>query len=83
MARFNGVDYYQTPNYIKMYVSFYFDKIVDGHGWNTPCSDGKPIVPLHPSAMKELETAVGPETLEEKPNCRKRWDLVAEWHLEN
>eukprot|EP00957_Ditylum_brightwellii_P118975 9074388-Ditylum_brightwellii.AAC.1 len=46
-----------------MHVSSYIDKILDDHGWNTPCSDGKPI--------KHLETAVRPENLEEKTKSQE------------
>eukprot|EP00957_Ditylum_brightwellii_P148661 11317823-Ditylum_brightwellii.AAC.1 len=58
-----------------MHVSSYIDKILDDHGWNTPCSDGKPIESFYPSAIKELETAVRPETLEEKTKLQEEKSL--------
>ena len=42
------------------------------HRWNNPGNDeGKPIEPLHPDEVKELETSVGPTTIEDKEVLEK------------
>ena len=50
----------------------YIDKILACHGWITPGKDdGKPIEPLHPDAIKEIETTPGPTTIEDKMTLEK------------
>ena len=50
-----------------MHCMSYIYKILTSHGWNTPRkNDGKPIEPLHPNGIKELEMTSGPTALEDK-----------------
>jgi hypothetical protein len=59
---YNGLEVVQTRDYVHIHVGPYLDKILDGHGWNMAGKgESRLIEPIHPSAVKELETAVGPE----------------------
>ena len=72
MTRFNGANFIQSRDYIKIHCLSFIDKILSSHGWNTPGKDdGKPIEPLHPDAVKELETISGPTVLEDKLTLEK------------
>jgi hypothetical protein len=62
VKHFNGLEVVQTPEYLHIHVGPYIDNIIDGHGLNMASKDEVHLVePIHPSAIKELETATGPE----------------------
>ena len=72
MTRFNGANYVQSRYYIEMHCMSYIDKILNGHGCNTPGKDdSKPIKTLHPDSIKELEMTSGPTALEDKAILEK------------
>jgi hypothetical protein len=59
---YNGLELVQTCEYVHIHVGPYIDKILDGHGWNVAGKDeSRMIEPIHPGAVKEVDTAVGPE----------------------
>ena len=62
LTRFNGVDYEQTREYIRIHSETYIDKILNNHGWSTANKDASDTIePLHPKAVNEIETTTGPE----------------------
>ena len=62
VSHYNGIDFLQTRDYIKMHAQSYISKILENHGWSTAGKgESRLIEPLHPSAVKELETTEGPE----------------------
>ena len=62
VSHYNGIDFLQTRDYIKMHAQSYIAKILENHGWSAAGKGETRLVePLHPSAMKELETTEGPE----------------------
>jgi hypothetical protein len=57
-SHYNGLDIDQTREGIKIHCSTYLAKLASAHGWDTKSS--KPMEPIHPDAVKELETSQGP-----------------------
>ena len=78
LTRFNGVDYEQTREYIRIHSESYIDKILAAHGWTVPNRDATSIIePIHPQAVKELELIIGP--LAETPEAialEKKWGFT-------
>ena len=71
---FNGVDYEQMADYIKMHGNMFIDKVLDGHGWNhRPQREHTHRESIHPSAMAETELTTGP-TLEDYPAAHRALD---------
>ena len=67
MTKFNGADYVQSREYIKMHCQSYIEKILNNHGWYTTVKDDtKHIEPLHPDSTKELETTPGSQSQTEQ-----------------
>ena len=63
MTKFNGANYVQSREYIKMHFQSYIENILNNHGWDTPLKDDKKLIePLHPDSIKELETTPGPQS---------------------
>ena len=53
LTRFNGVDYDQTSEYIRIHSSTYIDKILENHGWTTSNRDDSNIIePIHPGGKR-------------------------------
>jgi len=57
-THYNGMDILQTREGIKIHCSTYLSKLALAHGWDV--SSGKPLEPIHPDAVKKLETTIGP-----------------------
>lgn len=57
-THYNGLDILQMREGIKIHCSTYLTKLAAAHGWDTTSS--KPIEPIHPSAVKTLESTTGP-----------------------
>ena len=78
LTRFNGVDYEQTREYIRIHSESYIDKILATHGWSVPNRDAtSTIEPIHPQAVKEIELIIGP--LAETPEAialEKKWGFT-------
>jgi hypothetical protein len=55
---FNGLDIRQTREGIHINCFTYIEKLRKAHGWNETCN--KPLEPISPSKVKELETTQGP-----------------------
>ena len=61
LTRFNGVDYEQTREYIRIHSESYIDKILAAHRWTIPNRDATPnIEPIHPQTVKDLDLIIGP-----------------------
>ena len=59
--RFNGIDIFQTRNYIKVGCESYIDRMLQTHGWESPKHKDPPnLVPIQPSITDRLMTLVGP-----------------------
>jgi hypothetical protein len=62
VKHYNGLEVVHTHDYLNIHVGPYIDKILDGHGWNMVGKvESRLVEPIHPSAIKELETATGLE----------------------
>jgi hypothetical protein len=57
-SHYNGLDIDQTSEGIKIHCSTYLTKLASAHGWDVTSS--KPLEPIHPDSVKELETSRGP-----------------------
>jgi len=55
---FNGLDILQTREGIRINCSTYINKLRKAHGWNDVST--KPLEPISPCKVKELEETVGP-----------------------
>ena len=61
--RYNGIDIFQTRDYIKVSAESYIDRMLQTHGWDAP---KKPVaipskpVPLNPAIANHLMTLQGP-----------------------
>jgi Reverse transcriptase (RNA-dependent DNA polymerase). len=55
---FNGLDIVQTREGIQINCTTYIKKLQDAHGWNKVST--KPLEPISPSKVKELESTVDP-----------------------
>ena len=61
LSRFNGVDYEQTRDYIKMHTSMFIGNYLEGHGWETRTQrDHNHRESIYPSRLMEIETTKGP-----------------------
>jgi Reverse transcriptase (RNA-dependent DNA polymerase). len=56
--QFNGLDIVQTREGVQINCSSYLEKLRKAHGWNEVSN--KPIKPISPGKVKELETTQGP-----------------------
>ena len=77
--RYNGIDVFQTRDYIKVSAESYIDRMLQTHGWDTDkytarvqTSDLK-AVPLNPSVTSRLMSLEGPaeKTVEAKELAKK------------
>eukprot|EP00957_Ditylum_brightwellii_P202860 15332116-Ditylum_brightwellii.AAC.1 len=60
---YNGIDYKQTQDYVKMHAKTYLSKILKNHDWECGTKEEDKIIkPIHPDLIKELETTVGPSS---------------------
>lgn len=57
-SHYNGIDILQTREGIKIYCSTYLTNLSAVHGWDT--TSKKPLEPIHPDAVKLLESSKGP-----------------------
>jgi hypothetical protein len=57
-SHYNGLDILQTCEGIKIHCSTYLQKLASAHKWDTTSS--KLLEPIHPDAVKELESTQGP-----------------------
>jgi hypothetical protein len=57
-THFNGLDILQTQEGIRINCSTYIKKLCTAHGWNEVST--KPLEPISPGKVKELEEMVGP-----------------------
>jgi hypothetical protein len=57
-THYNGIDLLQTREGIKISCTTYIQKLQKAHGWNAVSS--KPMEPIDPNRVKELETTEGP-----------------------
>jgi hypothetical protein len=63
MCHYDGIDIVQTRDYVKIHVDTYIDKILKVHGWETASpTEGHLVEPIHPSAVRELEETIHPDT---------------------
>jgi hypothetical protein len=61
MEHYNGLEVVQTRDYVHVHVGPYIDNILSNHGWTTAGKDDTKIIePVHPNAIKEIETSEGP-----------------------
>ena len=60
--RFNGMDVYQTRDYIKIGCETYIDRVLETHGWASPThKDPENLVPLRPEIQERLMKLQGPD----------------------
>jgi hypothetical protein len=57
-THYNGIDILQTREGIKISCTTYIQKLQKAHGWNAVSS--KPLEPIDPNRVKELESTEGP-----------------------
>jgi hypothetical protein len=57
-THYNGLDILQTKEGIKISCKMYINKLKDAHGWNEVST--KPLEPIDPNKVKELESTKGP-----------------------
>ena len=56
LTHYNGVDYDQTCEYIKVHATKYLMKILQNKGWDKTKKNKENLVePMHPNSVKELE----------------------------
>ena len=64
--RYNGIDFHQTRDYIKLSAESYIDRMLQTHGWDSPKQSAVPTtdvtkaVPLNPAIANKLMTLEGP-----------------------
>eukprot|EP00957_Ditylum_brightwellii_P043619 3306486-Ditylum_brightwellii.AAC.1 len=61
LNHYNGVDYDQTHEYIKVHATKDLKKILQNKGDKTKKNKEKLIEPIHPNSVEELENTTGPE----------------------
>ena len=67
---FNGIDIFQTKDYIKVGCESYIDRVLKTHGWDEPSqSDAPNTVPISPSITDGLMKVTGP--VEKTPEARE------------
>ena len=74
--RFNGIDVFQTRDYVKLSAESYIDRMLQTHGWddekhshrNPKRAEQSKVVPLNPAIANRLMTLEGPKenTIEAK-----------------
>ena len=68
--RFNGIDIFQTRDYVKIGCESYLDRMLQTHGWDAPRkSDPHNIVPLRPDTTDDLMKVEGPP--EKSPEAKQ------------
>ena len=68
--RFNGMDVYQTRDYIKVGCESYIDRMLETHGWSNPTpKDPENLVPIRPEITDRLTTLTGPQ--EKSPEAKQ------------
>ena len=68
--RFNGLDVYQTRDYIKLSCESYIDRVLQTHGWSDPGhKDPDNIVPIRPELTDRLSRLEGPK--EKTPEAKE------------
>ncbi len=61
--RYNGIDVFQTRDYVKLSCESYIDRMLQTHGWDAPASNERDCstpVPIQPSVASHLMTLEGP-----------------------
>ena len=65
--RYNGIDIFQTRDYIKVGAESYIDRMMQTHGWDSPkhnivtdSGEDTKMVPLNPATANRLMTLEGP-----------------------
>ena len=59
--RYNGIDVFQTRDYVKLSAESYIDRMLQTHGWDKPSTlDSSKIVPLNPANVTQMMTLKGP-----------------------
>ena len=61
--RCNGIDIFQTRDYVKLSCESYIDRMLQTHGWDAPASkehDSSAPVPIQPTVANRLMTLEGP-----------------------
>jgi hypothetical protein len=71
-THYNGLDIMQTCEGIKIHCSTYIKKLAAAHGWET--TSGKPLEPIHPDAVKELELSCGPPIADFNEGIALMWE---------
>eukprot|EP00957_Ditylum_brightwellii_P068258 5181565-Ditylum_brightwellii.AAC.1 len=62
LTYYNGIDYKQTCEYIKMHAITYLTNILKNHNWECcPKDEEKIIETIHPTSIKELESTARPD----------------------
>ena len=60
--RFNGIDVFQTRDYIMLGCESYIDRVLETHGWSSPAhADPEHIVPIQNDIVDRLQTVEGPK----------------------
>eukprot|EP00957_Ditylum_brightwellii_P198803 15153478-Ditylum_brightwellii.AAC.1 len=60
-THYNGIDYKQTCDCIKMHTKMHLTTILKNHGWECRSKEEDKIIkPICPNSIKELKTTVGP-----------------------
>ena len=73
--RYNGIDVFQTRDYVKVSCESYIDRMLQTHGWDAPVSkEPSKAIPLNPAAASKLMTLEGPpEKTEESRAIAKKF----------
>ena len=59
--KYNGLDIYQTRDYLKLGCETYINNMLSTHGWeNPPHKDSPRAVPISPAVADKLQTMQGP-----------------------
>eukprot|EP00957_Ditylum_brightwellii_P122269 9324377-Ditylum_brightwellii.AAC.1 len=62
LTHYNGVDYDQIHEYIKVRATKYLKKILQNKGWDKANKNKEKLIePIHTNSVKELENTAGPE----------------------
>ena len=62
-SRYNGIDLYQTRDYVKISCDTYIDRLLQTYGWSSVADDSgyKDSAPISDDMVKKLSLLVGPE----------------------
>ena len=61
--RYNGIDIFQSHDFVKISAESYIDRMLQTHGWDEPKHDPKEpskAVPLNPATVNKLLLLTGP-----------------------